>query len=84
MENYLIHVMLGILVLEILVLIILIIVQNSTIKNSNLVYAHGHQEHINKKDVNFSRGIMMCRKCYNPVTLPNKKCTCCGQTIILR
>lgn len=32
----------------------------------------------------FSRGTMICRKCYNPVKLPTKKCTCCGQTMILR
>ena len=33
---------------------------------------------------NTTYGIMICRKCYNPVSLKTKKCAYCGQGLIIK
>ena len=65
-------ILLGIIVIEQLVVIIM---QNN--------YAQVVQNPVPQTGA-YTKGIMICRKCYRPVQLPNKFCSCCGQSLIMR
>lgn len=81
----------GILVIEQLVVIVLLAVMNSNLKkNQSYIQKTGFsvpdQQPVHVLDSNGSKrkGIMMCRKCYQPVNLGSGICTCCGQKLVMR
>lgn len=84
-------ILLGIIVIEQLVVIIMLIVMNCKIKKEKMPtpapmqnnYAQVVQTPVPQTGA-YTKGIMICRKCYRPVQLPNKFCSCCGQSLIMR
>ncbi len=84
--------LLGIVIIEQLVVIIMLIVMNCKIKKEKAAPAPTPvQSNYTAVAANpvpqtgmYTKGIMICRKCYRPVQLPNKFCSCCGQSLIMR